>query len=293
MELTQVRYFVAAAQCGSMSKAARQMHVTQPSLSKSVAKLEAEIGCELFDRAGKRIALNEEGRRFLKASLDVLRELDDAVGELRDASGAGSYTRVAVGLSRHDALLAPVLARFGAVHPEAQFSVTGDIDALPSLDINEFDMLLYPDGGRYRRFTGTVAGTERYLLAVPAASPLRALGAVRLSDCEDVEFAFLRAGADAVERPYELCLGSGVRPKARCFTDSVEVHREIIASGLAAGFVREGCATSYRADDRIALVDVDEKPFFETMMVCFKRDKHLPPIGHALKEFVLGAIGGF
>lgn len=65
MELQQLRYFVRVAQVESISKAAKSLHISQPALSKSIMRLEQELGCDLFDRTGKRIHLNEKGREFL------------------------------------------------------------------------------------------------------------------------------------------------------------------------------------------------------------------------------------
>ena len=65
MELSQIRYFIVAAQFQNLSKAAKILNITQPALSKSISKLEDEIGVHLFDRSSKKITLNESGKKFL------------------------------------------------------------------------------------------------------------------------------------------------------------------------------------------------------------------------------------
>jgi DNA-binding MarR family transcriptional regulator len=72
MELRHLRYFVAVADALSFTQAAARLHLAQPSLTRQIKDLEAEIGVQLFDRSGKRIALTPEGEAFL---LEVLVQL--------------------------------------------------------------------------------------------------------------------------------------------------------------------------------------------------------------------------
>src|SRR2546426_9898108 len=76
MELHQLRYFCAVAETGSFSRAAEQSHVSQPSLSQQIRKLEDELGARLFDRLGRTVRLTELGRAFLPRARAVLVDLE-------------------------------------------------------------------------------------------------------------------------------------------------------------------------------------------------------------------------
>ena len=67
MELHQLRYFVAAAEYGNVSRAAEHCYVAQPSLSQQLQKLECLLGVKLFDRIGRGIAITDAGRALLPA----------------------------------------------------------------------------------------------------------------------------------------------------------------------------------------------------------------------------------
>src|SRR2546423_15187224 len=82
MELHQLRYFCAVAEPGSFSRAAEQSHVSQPSLSQQILKLEDELGARLFDRLGRSVRLTEHGKTFLPRARAVLRELEAAKGDV-------------------------------------------------------------------------------------------------------------------------------------------------------------------------------------------------------------------
>src|SRR5260370_6306705 len=82
MELHQLRYFCAVAETGSFSRAAEQSHVSQPSLSQQIMKLEDELGARLFDRLGRSVRITDVGKTFLPRARSVLRELEVAKGDV-------------------------------------------------------------------------------------------------------------------------------------------------------------------------------------------------------------------
>ncbi len=79
MESTHLFYFKAIAESESLTKAAQELHVSQPALSKSLANLERELGCSLFNRIGGRLYLNGEG----KALLEYANQVDYIFGQIR------------------------------------------------------------------------------------------------------------------------------------------------------------------------------------------------------------------
>lgn len=90
MELTQLKYFKKVAQHQSVSMASDELHISQSALSRSIAKLEEELGVRLFDRNGKRIALNKDGESFLVDVNRILDDIDDSVRSLGSQNGGTS-----------------------------------------------------------------------------------------------------------------------------------------------------------------------------------------------------------
>ena len=79
MEIIQLRYFVAVAETMSFSEAAERLHVSQPALSYQIKHLETELGCRLFDRTSRKVALSLDGRIFLPLARAVLSKADEAL----------------------------------------------------------------------------------------------------------------------------------------------------------------------------------------------------------------------
>ena len=86
MELSQLRYFIAVAELGNMSKAAETLFVSQPNLSTSISRLEEEVGAPLFERRRGKISLNQNGALLLKNVKKAVAILDAGVQAVREQS---------------------------------------------------------------------------------------------------------------------------------------------------------------------------------------------------------------
>lgn len=95
MELYQLRYFLAVAETGNFTKAAKRSFISQPSLSQQILNLEEEFGQKLFHRLGRKAVLTEGGKILLEGAHRILTEVDQTVGELKSDPIQGP--RVAVG----------------------------------------------------------------------------------------------------------------------------------------------------------------------------------------------------
>ena len=117
MELHQLRYFVAIAETGNFTRASERAHVSQPSLSQQISKLEAEIGHKLFHRLGRKAVLTEAGVAFLERARRILFEVENAAKELGDHPSLGRRITVGAVQTVMPYLLAPLLARVREAHP--------------------------------------------------------------------------------------------------------------------------------------------------------------------------------
>ncbi|MDO4281683.1 MAG: LysR family transcriptional regulator [Peptococcaceae bacterium] len=82
MDLLQLRYFIAIAEHQHITKAARELRVSQPSLSNTLSRIEGELGLQLFDRQGRNIVLNDNGKVVLEHAKNIFRELSNIQTEL-------------------------------------------------------------------------------------------------------------------------------------------------------------------------------------------------------------------
>ncbi len=94
MDTDQLRQFSEIVKCGTVSEAARSLHITQPALSRSLKRLEDELGCKLFDRAKNSITLNDTGRFTLEYAQDILRSERKIKNGLQQRMHKGHTVRI-------------------------------------------------------------------------------------------------------------------------------------------------------------------------------------------------------
>lgn len=118
MDIRQIQYFVALYEEGSMTRAARRMHVVQPAISLQLKKLETDFGLKLFERESQGIVPNPIAHEFYKHCIVVLRELEQATG-LLNASSQELIGRVSVGAqaSFNQFVMGRALAQYSAEYP--------------------------------------------------------------------------------------------------------------------------------------------------------------------------------
>ena len=86
MQTDQLRYLIMTAELGNMTRAAEALHISQPALSASIARLETEIGTKLFDRVNRQLLLTKDGAVLLSAAKDAVDILDKALSSINASS---------------------------------------------------------------------------------------------------------------------------------------------------------------------------------------------------------------
>ncbi|MBN4667834.1 LysR family transcriptional regulator [Pandoraea nosoerga] len=103
IDVRLLRYFIAVAETGHMTRAAERLGIGQPPLSQQIRVLETQLGVTLFDRLPRGMALTDAGQAFLADACEVVRKLDQAVDDVRRVA-AGIKGRLSVGFTSSSAL---------------------------------------------------------------------------------------------------------------------------------------------------------------------------------------------
>ena len=217
MEFHQLRYFCAIADSGGFSRAARLTHVSQPSLSQQIHKLEEELGAQLFDRIGRTIRLTELGRAFLPRARALLFDLEAA----RSAVVEGSTSiagPVCVGVIPTIApyFLPPLLATFSRKYPQARVTVVEEITPLllDKMRSGAVDVAVVavPLQTRGHEFQSSPLIEEKLYAALPRQHALAKRRSVTLGELQDEPFLLLRDGRCFRETAVAACKRARVRP---------------------------------------------------------------------------------
>ena len=209
MNLEQLRAFVTVAQLGNFTRAAEQLHLAQPSLSRQISTLEQSLGAELFHRARAGSTLTVAGesllplaRRMLADAASVRRELDELAGLQRGRVRLGATPTLCI------SLVAEVLSAFHAAHPGIELHITesGSRGLLDHLAGGELDLALITTSGAASPERFSVAPLlveELVVISSAGAPPLTARESIGLGEVAGLpQVAFsstydLRATTDA------------------------------------------------------------------------------------------------
>jgi DNA-binding transcriptional LysR family regulator len=166
--MRNLQYFVATAQAGSLSGAARTLAVSVPAVTKGLNGLERELGVRLFDRTPRGLTLTGAGAGYLEACLPALQQLADAEAQLRAARQDLAGT-VVVGVHNIIArgLLSPALPRFHALHPRIDLDIR-DVGKVSADRIAGIDAFLVLGWGEAQDLVQrSVAATGFWVVATP------------------------------------------------------------------------------------------------------------------------------
>jgi LysR family hydrogen peroxide-inducible transcriptional activator len=262
MELHQLRYFCAIVDTGSFSRAAQQTHVSQPSLSQQIRKLEDELGARLFDRLGRAVRLTELGRTFLPRARSVLRELEAARSDVveRKTSISGPLS-VGVIPTVAPYLLPPILAAFTRKYPLARVSVVEEITPrlLERLRAETLDLAVValPLEVRSHEFESRPLTVEKLYAVLPAHHQLARRKELSLGELQHDPFLLLRDGHCFRETAVAACKRARLKPRISFEGGQFSSVLSMVTAGLGVSIVpamavekRPGCCFVPVADER-------------------------------------------
>lgn len=228
MELHQLRYFVATAEEGSITRAAERMHVSQPALSRQIASLEDELGIRLFDRVKQRIRLTAAGRFFLVRARQILCDLETAAQQVQERFGTAKQTiRLGFLMPFLDDIVSPALKRLKQTHKDIEVSL---FELLPQAQLDrlrdgDLDLAILGNLSDEDRSRFHVSRLMRAKMSAVFASdhPLAQRKQISLKDVATESFVSLSDHFFPGRRAFlrSICQSQGFEPKIRKECDTI------------------------------------------------------------------------
>lgn len=236
IEFRHLRTFVAVAETENFTRAAKQLSISQPSISQQIKELESTLKTKLFQRVGTHVRLTRVGHSFREQALVVLRKFAEACAVVDEVEGlVCGHLHVGVIPAVNVSWIPPVLARFAAEFPGIAITIhekpTNEIET--EVDAGRFNLGigLYSrssPGIRYERLRA-----ESLVLLVPDRDPLAKRREVALRELESVRIALMPENYPMRELVEEAFRRAKVRPKVGFEIDTIEALLGItIHSGM-------------------------------------------------------------
>lgn len=259
MEFTQLHHFQVVAQTENLSRAAQILYITQPALSKSISKLEKEIGCQLFDRSNSKLTLNRAGEIFLQYVDSSLALLEEGVQKTQ-GSCEGAIETVSIISS------IPVL--MGNIH--SQYQVDNNIkissktmpsdDAVLALKRGTADFAIVTKNVNDPQLISEAVGCEKVFLVMNKKHYLSGSRYLALRDLKDE--TFISIGMDMIGKTEEYCANVGFQPiMGFISSDLFKLDGSFLKPNGEVAFVpahRCNIALKNAAQDELAIAEIQD-----------------------------------
>lgn len=237
MELLQLQYFRTVARMEHMTKAAQDLRIAQPALSKTIARLEKDVGVPLFDRHGRQIRLNTFGKAFLVKVEAALTLLEEGQKEVSDLAGL-EYGSIHLATSTLDRL-SETLSSFLTLHPNVNFRITqASMEEMAHLlEVGEVDICFTPLPMERPDFSVSSVLNEDVYLAVPPTHRLAGLHSIRLNEVADEPFIGYKEGFPFQQMNDDFFRKVGISPNYVCRVDEPAAISNLVRAGLGVALV--------------------------------------------------------
>ena len=255
MEVRVLRYFLAVAEEENITKAAEQLHITQPTLSRQLAQMEEELGVKLLERGGKRVTLTAEGVLLRRRAEEIVSLVDKTEKELAEQEGEidGMIT-IGCGEIAAMEVLAQMLASFGESYPKVRFDLfTGTADLVKEqMDKGLIDIGLLLEPVDVEKYDYIHLGVkEHWGVLLPADASLTRQQTVTAGDLQGVPLILPRRVS--VQSELASWFGESFDRLDRRFTCNL--------SGNAAVMVRKGLGYAVIIEGSIPFIDQQRLAF--------------------------------
>ncbi|NUA28069.1 LysR family transcriptional regulator [Cupriavidus basilensis] len=287
--LRQLKVFETVARHLSFSRAAEELHLTQPAVSTQVRQLEGHVGLPLFEQLGKKIYLTPAGIEMLHYSRSIMqqfREAEDAMSQLKGISGG--RLNVAV-ISAGDYFFPRLLAEFMQRHDGVtlNLAVHNREELLHQLagNLTDLAVMVRPPEGM-----DTVSESfAPHPYVIVAAPNHRLVGerSIPLAALADEAFVAREKGSDTWNSMQEGFAGRLSNLRIAMEIKSTETIKQAVIANMGIAFLSAHTVGLELQTGNLAVLDIEGFPVMLNWYVVHRKNKRLPPVALAFKHFLM------
>lgn len=284
MELLQLKYFLTVARCEHVTEAAGKLHVTQSSLSKTIQRLEEDLGVPLFDRIGRKLRLNDFGRTFLRRTEKALFELEQGQREIGDLSNKDQGTlQLAVTTA---STLPGILREFRKNQPDIQFHV--QMVSLENmsrlLHRGEVDFCLSSPPIEGEDIECQILYDDPIVVAVPMDHRYAERSSIQLAELKDESFVGVKQGYGVRDMVDSICQSVGFLPKYVYEGDEPARLTALVEAEIGLAFIP---STARNPHERIRYLQVDEHRLVREIALLSHKNRYISKAALEFRSVVM------
>ena len=284
----QLKVFEAVARHLSFSRAAEELHLTQPAVSIQIKKLEEHAGLPLFEQLGKKVYLTPAGTEMLRSSRAIIQQFMETEAAMTQFKGvSGGVLSVAV-ISAGDYFFPRLLVDFVSRNDGVRldFSVCNREELLERLSENRTDLAVMVRPPQDADTVHEAFAPHPYVIVAAASHPLAGKKRIPVSTLAREAFIVRERGSDTRQAMQE---AFGVRMASLTISmeiNSTETIKQAVMAGMGISFVSAHTISRELQSRHLAVLDVQGFPVMLNWYVVHRSNKRLPPVAQAFKRFL-------
>ncbi|MBP2637230.1 MAG: cynR 5 [Firmicutes bacterium] len=248
MEIRQLEYFQMTCRLSSISKAAEQLHVAQPSVSIAIQKLEEELGVQLFQRTQRQISLTSEGHIFLQRVNTILTQLEDSINEMKDLQlHPKSSIKIGIPPMIGVLLFPEIFAQFRKQYPHIELSAVegGSLSIQNLVEQNRIDIGIITQSKSSPLLKTLPITTGQIHVCLPLHHPLGSLPSISFDQLHDQPFILLKEDTYNRKVVIEECKKHHFTPNIVFSSSQIETIISLVELDIGISFLFDTIAKKY------------------------------------------------
>ena len=287
--LRQLKVFEAVARHLSFSRAAEELHLTQPAVSTQVGKLEEHAGNPLFEQFGKKIYLTPAGSELLAISRAIIGQFEAAEAAMAQYRGvSGGKLNVAV-ISAGDYFFPRLLVEFAGRHRDVilNFTVHNRAELLRHISENQTDLAIMVRPPTDLDTINQPFAPHPYVIVAAPSHPLAGERGITMARLMREPFVVREKGSDTRNSMDEGFGEHLAQLRVAMEIRSTETIKQAVIAGMGLTFMSAHTISLELRTGSLCVLDVQGFPLMRNWYVVHRRTKRLPPVAQAFKDFLL------
>jgi DNA-binding transcriptional LysR family regulator len=287
--LRQLKVFESVARNLSFSRAAEELHLTQPAVSTQVRKLEDHAGLALFEQLGKKIHLTPAGAEMLHSSrliIQQFKEMEEAMAQFKGVSGG--TLNVAV-ISAGDYFFPRLLVEFASKHAgvNLNFGVCNREELLEQLSDNRTDLAIMVRPPQDMDTVNEAFAPHPYVIVAAPGHPLAGKKRIPVSRLAREPFVVREKGSDTWASMEDGFGAHLAQLNVAMEIKSTETIKQAVMAGMGITFLSAHTISRELRAGHLTTLQVQGFPLMLNWYVVHRRNKRLTPVAQAFRDFLL------
>jgi len=282
----QLHYFKVLAKTNSFTHASNELNLSQPALSRSISRLEEEVGVPLFERKSRGVQLNQYGQIFLEHTNRALSELTEAKQKINDMVDPSHGTiHIAFVQTLSSSYVPDLISRFHEKYPGIQFQLSQNITRkiLNEIHSAKINIGFCSPQEPYPQLSSIPIRKEELVLIVPKNHRLAGKESVQLHEVAEDPFIFFKPGTALYVLIENLCHQSGFDPKKTFEGFEERTVADLVGANLGVALIPRFSGLD---TEKVSVIHVENPECYRTIEMVWKTNGYMSPAVSNFIKFV-------